>query len=119
MQKYICQSFFTFKNFCILSDLFLLLNFTGFGAPVPRTTAGRTVGVIFAVIGIPAHFLLILNFGVMVAVRLQRYAFARRGARSDNGQSSYSPRSMPRWVKILPFVFSGKYLFQQRTISLM
>lgn len=100
-------------------DLFLLLNFTGFGAPVPRTTAGRTVGVIFAVIGIPAHFLLILNFGVMVAVRLQRYALARRGTRSDNGESSYSTMLMPRWVKILPFVFSGKYLFRQRTIILM
>lgn len=93
---------------CVLFAVSLITTL-GFGAPVPRTTAGRTVGVIFAVIGIPAHFLLILNFGVMVAVRLQRYAFARRGARSDNGQSSYSPRSMPRWVKILPFVFSVAY----------
>lgn len=84
-----------------------LLNFTGFGAPVPRTTSGRTVAVVFAAIGIPAHFLLILNFGLMVAIRLQRYANARRGVRFDNVEYNHS-MPMPRWVKIVPFVCSGE-----------
>lgn len=112
-----CKSFFFiyFKN-RLVSSLVLnppvFLNFTGFGAPVPRTTIGRTVGVIFAAIGIPAHFLLILNFGVMVALRLQKYALVRRGARLDNAEISHF--TMPRWVKILPFICSGKYSFRPR-----
>lgn len=84
-----------------------LLNDLGFGAPVPRTTAGRTVGVIFAAIGIPAHFILVLNIGLMVAVRLRRLAIARRGVRFEHAESTYSV-PMPRWVKILPFACSGK-----------
>jgi len=43
----------------------------GFGAPVPRTTMGRTSAVIFAAIGIPLHLLLVLNIGMLVAVKLQ------------------------------------------------
>lgn len=95
---------------CIRVYLYYLsfFNFIGFGAPVPRTTAGRTVGVIFAVVGIPAHFLLVLNFGLMIAVRLQRYANARRmQSQQCDEETSYST-PMPRWVKIIPFIFSGK-----------
>ncbi|XP_020294261.1 uncharacterized protein LOC109859926 isoform X2 [Pseudomyrmex gracilis] len=92
---------------CVLFAISLITTL-GFGAPVPRTTAGRTVGVVFAVIGIPAHFLLVLNFGIMVALRLQRYALARRGVRVEHWESSHSTK-MPRWVKILLFVCSVAY----------
>ncbi|XP_014483149.1 PREDICTED: uncharacterized protein LOC106748797 isoform X2 [Dinoponera quadriceps] len=92
---------------CVLFAISLITTL-GFGAPVPRTTAGRTVGVIFAAIGIPAHFLLILNFGLMTALRLQRYANARRNLRLDNVDPNCS-MPMPRWVKIVPFVFSVAY----------
>lgn len=92
---------------CVLFAISLITTL-GFGAPVPRTNTGRTAGVIFAVIGIPAHFLLILNFGVMVAVRLQRYAFTR-GLRFNNVESGYSTMPMPKWVKVLAFVCSVAY----------
>ncbi|XP_011707770.1 PREDICTED: potassium channel subfamily K member 10-like [Wasmannia auropunctata] len=92
---------------CVLFAISLITTL-GFGAPVPRTTAGRTVGVIFAAIGIPAHFLLILNFGLMVAFRLQKYALARQSVQLNNAKSSYS-RRMPRWIKILSFVVSVAY----------
>ncbi|XP_050464614.1 potassium channel subfamily K member 10-like isoform X1 [Cataglyphis hispanica] len=92
---------------CVLFAISLITTL-GFGAPVPRTTTGRTVGVIFAIIGIPAHFLLILNFGVMIAVRLQRYANAKRDLRHKNVES-YSTMPMPRWVKVLPFACSIAY----------
>ncbi|XP_012532340.2 uncharacterized protein LOC105834418 isoform X2 [Monomorium pharaonis] len=88
---------------CVLFAISLITTL-GFGAPVPRTTAGRTVGVIFAIIGIPAHFLLILNFGLMVAFGLQRYALARRGVQLNNAES----RRMPRWIKIMSFVCSAR-----------
>ncbi|XP_032683456.1 uncharacterized protein LOC116849913 isoform X2 [Odontomachus brunneus] len=90
---------------CVLFAISLITTL-GFGAPVPRTTAGRTVGVIFAAIGIPAHFLLILNFGLMTALRLQRYANAKRNLQLDNTEPDYS-MPMPKWVKIVPFVFSA------------
>ncbi|KAL6257955.1 hypothetical protein P5V15_011553 [Pogonomyrmex californicus] len=93
---------------CVLFAISLITTL-GFGAPVPRTTAGRTVGVIFAAIGIPAHFLLILNFGLTVAFRLQKYALARRGVQLDNNvESSYFGR-MPKWIKIMSFVCTVAY----------
>ncbi|XP_071573297.1 uncharacterized protein [Temnothorax nylanderi] len=92
---------------CVLFAISLITTL-GFGAPVPRTNAGRTVGVIFAAIGIPAHFLLILNFGLLVAFHLQKYALIRRGVQLSNTESNYS-RRMPRWIKILSFVGSVAY----------
>ncbi|KYQ49018.1 TWiK family of potassium channels protein 7 [Trachymyrmex zeteki] len=92
---------------CVLFAISLITTL-GFGAPVPRTTAGRTVGVIFAAIGIPAHFLLILNFGLMVAFRLQKYALTRQGVQLNSTESSYS-RRMPKWIKILSFVGTVTY----------
>ncbi|XP_011169288.1 uncharacterized protein LOC105202453 [Solenopsis invicta] len=92
---------------CVLFAISLITTL-GFGAPVPRTTAGRTVGVIFAAVGIPAHFLLILNFGLMVAFRLQRYSLTRQGVQLNNTNSSYF-RRMPRWIKILTFVGAVAY----------
>ncbi|XP_024869546.1 potassium channel subfamily K member 10-like isoform X1 [Temnothorax curvispinosus] len=92
---------------CVLFAISLITTL-GFGAPVPRTNAGRTVGVIFAAIGIPAHFLLILNFGLLVAFHLQKYALIKRGVQLGNTESNYSKR-MPRWIKILSFVGSVAY----------
>ncbi|XP_063231876.1 uncharacterized protein LOC134536170 [Bacillus rossius redtenbacheri] len=53
-----------------------LLTTLGFGAPVPRTTLGRLAAVVFSAIGIPLHLLLMLNVGVLVAVKLQLLAAA-------------------------------------------
>ncbi|XP_008556753.1 uncharacterized protein LOC103577733 [Microplitis demolitor] len=94
---------------CVLFAISLLTTL-GFGAPVPRTTAGRTVAVVFAGIGIPAHFLLILNLGLLLAVRLQRYAVHRKyGADYDIEAANSFP--VPRWVKIIPFIWiAGYYL---------
>lgn len=93
---------------CVLFAISLITTL-GFGAPVPRTTTGRTVGVIFALIGIPAHFLLILNFGVLVTVRLQRYVLAKQSAQLDNVKSNHSAMPMPRRVKIVLFICSVAY----------
>ncbi|XP_017753387.1 PREDICTED: uncharacterized protein LOC108545994 isoform X2 [Eufriesea mexicana] len=94
---------------CILFSLSLLTTL-GFGAPVPRTTAGRTVTVIFAAIGIPAHFLLIMNFGLLLAVRLQRYAISRKFTDYDQTDPNcLAP--VPKWVKVIPFVCVGVLLF--------
>ncbi|CAD1480377.1 unnamed protein product [Heterotrigona itama] len=92
---------------CILFALSLLTTL-GFGAPVPRTTIGRTVTVIFAAIGIPAHFLLIMNLGLLLAVRLQRYAISRKFKGYDPTDLSYLP-PVPKWVKIVPFVCVVSY----------
>ncbi|XP_012278342.1 TWiK family of potassium channels protein 7 isoform X1 [Orussus abietinus] len=85
-----------------------LLTTLGFGAPVPRTTAGRTVAVIFAAVGIPAHFLLILNVGILLAVKLQAYAIKKRQLNGEEGESSESS-SMSRWIKLVPFACIGGY----------
>ncbi|XP_077279366.1 uncharacterized protein LOC143906890 isoform X2 [Temnothorax americanus] len=92
---------------CVLFAISLITTL-GFGAPVPRTNAGRTVGVIFAAIGIPAHFLLILNFGLLVAFHLQKYALIRRDVQLSTTDANYS-RRMPRWIKILSFFGSVAY----------
>ncbi|EFA01840.2 uncharacterized protein LOC103312662 isoform X1 [Tribolium castaneum] len=79
---------------CILFAVSLLTTL-GFGAPVPRTSLGRGSAVLFSAIGIPLHFLLILNMGNLGAVRLQQLAF---------GTSSDVPTSeRPRWLKWFPF----------------
>lgn len=92
---------------CVLFSISLLTTL-GFGAPVPRTTAGRTVAVVFAAIGIPAHFLLVMNLGILLAVRLQRYAIARRCAQRGQTELSCSA-PVPKWVKAVPFAFIGGY----------
>ncbi|XP_034176356.2 uncharacterized protein LOC117602439 isoform X5 [Osmia lignaria lignaria] len=92
---------------CILFSLSLLTTL-GFGAPVPRTTIGRTVTVIFAAIGIPAHFLLIMNVGLLLAIRLQRYAISRKFDEYDQKDPKYLA-PIPKWVKIVPFVFGASY----------
>lgn len=85
-----------------------MIYFIGFGAPVPRTTIGRTATVIFAAIGIPAHFLLIMNVGLLLAIRLQRYAISRKFLEYDQKDPKYLA-PIPKWVKVVPFVFGGKY----------
>ncbi|XP_074110638.1 uncharacterized protein LOC141534901 isoform X1 [Cotesia typhae] len=94
---------------CILFAISLLTTL-GFGAPVPRTTPGRTVAVVFAAIGIPAHFLLIFNLGLLLAVRLQQYAVHKRYG-ADHDVEAIERLPVPRWVKIFPFVLiAGYYL---------
>ncbi|XP_078043595.1 uncharacterized protein LOC144473531 [Augochlora pura] len=92
---------------CILFSISLLTTL-GFGAPVPRTTSGRTITVIFAAIGTPAHFLLVMNIGLILALRLQRYAISRKKASYDEEELKYL-LPVPRWVKILPFVCIATY----------
>ncbi|XP_012261564.2 uncharacterized protein LOC105689248 isoform X1 [Athalia rosae] len=84
-----------------------LLTTLGFGAPVPRTTPGRTVAVVFAAIGIPAHFILILNIGIFLAVRLQGFATRRKGKKTENPDEDVI--AVPLWVKIVPFACIGGY----------
>ncbi|XP_043289195.1 uncharacterized protein [Venturia canescens] len=92
---------------CILFSISLITTL-GFGAPVPRTTPGRTVAVVFAAIGIPAHFLLILNLGLLLAMRLQRYA-VRRKYNLRNGIEKSEMTPVPKWVKVVPFCCIGVY----------
>lgn len=96
---------------CVLFAVSLLTTL-GFGAPVPRTNAGRTVAVLFAAVGIPLHFLLIMNIGILLAVRLQRYAITKLpddDTRQDTTEVSCSQPSVPKWVKAVPFVCIGGY----------
>lgn len=82
---------------CILFSVSLLTTL-GFGAPVPRTPLGRGTAVFFALVGIPLHFLLVLNVGNLTAVKMQRLAF--RATPTD--VPAVLPR--PRWLKIFPFI---------------
>jgi hypothetical protein len=63
---------FTVQVMYIKENVLYILQ--GFGAPVPRTTMGRMSAVIFSAIGIPLHLLLVLNIGMLVAVKLQYLA---------------------------------------------
>ncbi|KZC09947.1 PREDICTED: TWiK family of potassium channels protein 7-like [Dufourea novaeangliae] len=92
---------------CILFSISLLTTL-GFGAPVPRTTAGRIITVIFAAIGIPAHFLLVMNFGLILALRLQRYAISRIHTDYNEEERKYLA-PVPKWVKVVPFVCVATY----------
>lgn len=76
----------------------------GFGAPVPRTTLGRCAAVVFSAIGIPLHFLLILNMGNLGAIRLQQFAY-------NNPTTDFLPTSapQPRWLKLFPFLAIASY----------
>ncbi|KAK2574941.1 hypothetical protein KPH14_008706 [Odynerus spinipes] len=97
---------------CVLFAVSLITTL-GFGAPVPRTNAGRTVAIVFAAIGIPAHFLLIMNIGILLAVRLQKYAVSKasddKDTRQDTTEVHCSPPPVPKWVKAVPFVCIGGY----------
>lgn len=58
---------------------------------------GRGAAVLFASIGIPLHFLLILNVGNLAAMKLQQLAL-----RNSPTDIPVSPR--PRWLKLFPFL---------------
>ncbi|XP_053984049.1 uncharacterized protein LOC128893663 isoform X2 [Hylaeus anthracinus] len=64
---------------CILFSISLLTTL-GFGAPVPRTTAGRTV---------------------------TKYAISRNTTGYDKTEAHLVP--MPKWLKVVPFVWGGSY----------
>ncbi|XP_011305710.1 uncharacterized protein [Fopius arisanus] len=91
---------------CVLFSISLLTTL-GFGAPVPRTTPGRTVAVVFAAIGIPAHFLLILNVGLFLAMKLQKFAIRRKYGNHETEASDNL--KAPGWVKAVPFCCIGGY----------
>lgn len=76
---------------CILFSVSLLTTL-GFGAPVPRTPLGRGAAVLFALVGIPLHFLLVLNVGNLTAVRLQK-----------------GTTEQPLWLKWFPLVAIAVY----------
>ncbi|XP_077293211.1 uncharacterized protein LOC143916153 isoform X1 [Arctopsyche grandis] len=61
---------------CILFAVSLITTL-GFGAPVPRTPEGRGVAIAFAAVGIPLHLLLVLNIGMVIAIKLQSFANKR------------------------------------------
>ncbi|XP_076252528.1 uncharacterized protein LOC143191389 [Rhynchophorus ferrugineus] len=82
---------------CILFSVSLLTTL-GFGAPVPRTPLGRGTAVFFALVGIPLHFLLVLNVGNLTAVKMQQLAHRT----SSTDVPATLPK--PRWLKIFPFV---------------
>ncbi|CAH1159549.1 unnamed protein product [Phaedon cochleariae] len=87
---------------CVLFAVSLLTTL-GFGAPVPRTPLGRSATVLFAAVGIPLHFLLVLNVGHLGALRLQQLAQRDRHA-------SQAPRvGKPTWLKCFPFVSIAFY----------
>ncbi|XP_015178465.1 PREDICTED: uncharacterized protein LOC107067448 [Polistes dominula] len=96
---------------CLLFAVSLLTTL-GFGAPVPRTNPGRTAAIVFAAIGIPVHFLLIMNVGILLAVRLQEYAIKKisnKDLQRDPIEISCYPRPVPKWVKFVPFLCIGGY----------
>ncbi|CAG9762431.1 unnamed protein product [Ceutorhynchus assimilis] len=76
---------------CILFSVSLLTTL-GFGAPVPRTPLGRGTAVLFALVGIPLHFLLVLNLANLTSVKLQQLALGP------------SLSEQPKWLKWFPFV---------------
>lgn len=87
-------------DFDTLTDGFV----AGFGAPVPRTPLGRGAAVLFAAIGIPLHFLLILNIGNLGAIKLQILAYR-------NSQTGLPPssESQPKWIKCFPLIAIASY----------
>ncbi|KAF7994855.1 hypothetical protein HCN44_004327 [Aphidius gifuensis] len=91
---------------CFLFSVSLITTL-GFGAPVPRTTPGRIVAVIFAAIGIPLHFLLVLNIGLLLAIRLQKLGIDKK-YKNDPEESS-TDLKVPKWVRVVPFILIGFY----------
>uniref|UniRef100_A0A6P7FJD9 Uncharacterized protein LOC114330851 isoform X1 n=2 Tax=Diabrotica virgifera virgifera TaxID=50390 RepID=A0A6P7FJD9_DIAVI len=81
---------------CVLFAVSLLTTL-GFGAPVPRTPLGRGTAVLFAAIGIPLHFLLILNMGNLYAIRLQQLAYR-------NSLTEIPSTPKPKWLQYFPFL---------------
>lgn len=93
----------------------------GFGAPVPRTTLGRGAAVLFSAIGIPLHFLLVLNIGVLIASKIQAWAIRRANRKQHQTSCTSSPLSTrsicsmssptrsPAWLKWLPVISIAVY----------
>lgn len=77
----------------------------GFGAPVPRTPQGRGAAVLFALVGIPLHFLLVLNIGNLTAIKIQQFAFRSRPTEIPGVAEP------PKWLKWFPFIAILIYYF--------
>ncbi|XP_046673075.1 uncharacterized protein LOC124362531 isoform X1 [Homalodisca vitripennis] len=99
-----------------------LLTTLGFGAPVPRTVTGRICAIVFAGVGIPVHLLLVLNVGLLLAVklhhlsrvsqrklvRLHRQLTNPKSQEEDWPEDIFTPDDTPppppSWIKFFPFV---------------
>ncbi|KAK5643992.1 hypothetical protein RI129_007837 [Pyrocoelia pectoralis] len=90
---------------CILFSVSLLTTL-GFGAPVPRTPLGRGAAVLFAAIGIPLHFLLILNIGNLAAGKLQLLIKNCSETNTPtNNESCKSPDGLIKWFPLISILF--------------
>lgn len=89
--------------------------FLGFGAPVPRTALGRTTAVVFSAIGIPLHFLLVLNLGMVLARRLQRWStnylpYSLDATLNEKKSKTFDfTASLPKWLHWFPIVTGIPY----------
>ncbi|XP_017779880.1 PREDICTED: uncharacterized protein LOC108565101 [Nicrophorus vespilloides] len=90
---------------CILFAVSLLTTL-GFGAPVPQTSLGRGTAVLFSAIGIPLHFLLIINMGNLAAGSLKNLATVKPG--SDLPDEP--PVRTRGWLKFFP-IFSIAFYY--------
>ena len=70
------------------------------------------MAVVFAAIGIPAHFLLVLNLGLLLAVRLKRYGIVRRYRPECRDRETIDSMPMPMWVKVVPLLVLCKSFAQ-------
>lgn len=93
---------------CILFAVSLLTTL-GFGAPVPRTPLGRGTAVLFSAIGIPLHFLLILNIGNLVAIKLQHLS-KRKTSQTTSTLHAWWLKWFPLFA-IATYYTSGVILF--------
>jgi len=91
---------------CILFAISLLTTL-GFGAPVPRTPLGRGAAVLFSAVGIPLHFLLILNFGNLAAGKLQQLFSGRTESNIPvhSETSIKQPLWLLKWFPLLSISF--------------
>lgn len=74
---------------------------------MPRTPLGRGATVLFAAIGIPLHFLLVLNIGNLTAIKLQLFVYRR--CKTEVPLTSDSPTSQPTWLKWFPAIAIATY----------
>ncbi|XP_022901546.1 uncharacterized protein [Onthophagus taurus] len=86
---------------CILFAVSLLTTL-GFGAPVPRTPLGRGAAILFSAVGIPLHFLLILNIGNLTAGIL--YNLATKEPKTEIPNISTGVTKTATWLKWLPLI---------------
>ncbi|XP_065158959.1 uncharacterized protein [Atheta coriaria] len=88
---------------CVLFAV-LLLTTLGFGAPVPRTSLGRGMAVLFSAVGIPLHFMLIINASSLIAKCLRNLATIKPAGEMPEAKSN---RRL--WYKWFPPIVAVLY----------